>query len=182
LTGAKLLISTGCCGGLVPGARSGLMVVPARILEAHGEQVSEVTPPDEQWSAFARRLAEKRGLHCTDRPIISVDRALLSEASKAGCHQATGAVAVDMESAALARVAGELGVPHLVLRHVMDAVDEPLPERAVSDETGRIRPLKLARAMTSPRGFLSRAQMAVRLRTNAAAVAPLVRIIVEEAI
>ena len=40
----------------------------------------------------------------------------------------TGAVAVDMETAAIARVAAQLGVPYLSLRVVLDSAEEALPE------------------------------------------------------
>ena len=185
LQGASLLISTGCCGGLVPGASNGLLVIPRKVLFYDGQEASEgreLPAPDEQWVNLAANLAEQRGLHCSDRPLASVREALTSPSSKAACHQQCGAVAVDMESAALARVAGELGVPHLVVRHVLDSVAEPLPERQVADDKGRIRPLKLARALTQPREFLGRAQMALRLKANASAVAPLIQLLVQEAL
>ena len=184
LPGARLLISTGCCGGLVAGASNGLLVIPRELLtyDPHTGQAAAAPPPDEQWAHLASTLCEKGGLHSTDRPLASVVKALTSPSSKEACHRRCGAVAVDMESAALARVAAELGVPHLVVRHVLDSVKEPLPERPVEDEQGRIKPLKLARAMTNPRAFLGRAQMALRLRSNATAVAPLIRMLVEEAL
>jgi len=184
LPGASLLISTGCCGGLVPGASNGLLVVPREVLHytperGHGEPVPS---PDEQWVNLASSLAEQRGHHCTARPLASVAKALTSTQAKETCHRQCGAVAVDMESAALARVAGELSVPHLVVRHVLDSVSEPLPEREVADADGKIHPLKLARAMTRPRDFLGRAQLHLRLKSNANAVAPLIRRLVEEAL
>ena len=70
-----------------------------------------------------------------------------------------------METAAVAQVAGELGVPHLAMRVVLDSVDDLLPEQHVSDGEGRIRARKLARAMLKPRSFLSLAHMAVRLKS-----------------
>ena len=184
LPGARLLISTGCCGGLVPGAKNGLLVVPRQVLlhdpdSGHGDPTPS---PDEQWVNLASSLAEQRGYHCTDRPLASVVKALTSPADKEACHRQCGAVAVDMESAALARVASELSVPHLVVRHVLDSVSEPLPQREVADEEGRIKPLRLARAMTKPLDFLGRAQLHLRLKSNANAVAPLIRTLVEEAL
>ncbi len=181
LPGVSLLISTGCCGGLVPGASNGLLIIPRKVLGLSNGETVELPPPDEQWCDLARNMAELQGLHCSDRPLISVAKALTSTAAKERCHQETGAVAVDMETAAMARVAGDLGVPHLVVRHVLDAVDEPLPQRDIADQNGRLRPLKLARALTRPRDFLDLAQLAVRLRSNATAVAPLIRALVEEA-
>ena len=175
LAGAELVITTGCCGGLVPGAAAGMMVIPSKLLWLNEDGTTEPCPdPDLQWTLRARSQAERMGLHCSDRPLITVAEALNSPHSKRRCHERTGAVAVDMESAAVARVAGELGVPHLCVRVVLDSVDQQLPERTISDGEGQIKPARVVKAMLRPRKFLSMAAMAVRLRSIAEPMAGLV--------
>ncbi len=164
--GADLVLTAGCCGGLAPGASAGMILVPERLLLARdaGEPL-RCPDTDIEWAARARHQAERLGLHCSDRPLITVHEALGTPESKRRCHEQTGAVGVDMETAAVAQVAGELGVPHLAMRVVLDSVDDLLPEQHVSDGEGRIRARKLARAMLKPRSFLSLAHMAVRLKS-----------------
>lgn len=175
LAGAKLVLTAGCCGGLAPGANAGMMLVPDRLLLAvDGGEPLRCPDTDQQWAAHARKHAERMGLHCSGRPLITVARSLNSPESKRRCHEQTGAVGVDMETAAVARVAGELGVPHLAIRVVLDSADDQLPERPVSDGQGRIKATRVVRAMLRPRSFLSQAAMAVRLRSISETLAGLV--------
>lgn len=58
---------------------------------------------------------------------ISVPHVLCSGHEKRVLAQTTGAMAVDMESAALAVVAGEAGLPFTIVRTVSDLKDEDLP-------------------------------------------------------
>ena len=179
--GASLVVTTGCCGGLVPGASQGMMVVPSKLLRLERGQVQPAPDPDPHWGELARQVADRLGHHCSARPLITVEQALSMPADKQRCHQLSDAVAVDMETAAIAREAERAGVPHLVLRVVLDAVDEVLPETTVSDAQGRVRPLRVARAMLRPRSFVSLAAMALRLRSIAEALAALVEQLLAEA-
>jgi len=159
--GARLLLSTGCCGGLVPGAASGMVAIPERVLELRGERAREVPAPDPELGDIARGLAEQLGLHCSGRPLCTVDEALDTPERKERCHRLSGAVAVDMETAAIARVAGELGVPYVSMRVVLDTSSETLP--SLPDKLTKLRPLlELAR---KPGAVLTLAALALRLRS-----------------
>ena len=181
LVGASLVLTAGCCGGLVAGANAGMILVPGQLLQAvDGGGARRCPDPHAQWATRARQQAERMGLHCSDRPLITVSDALNSPERKHRCHQQTGAVGVDMETAAVALVAGERGVPHLAIRVVLDSVDDHLPERRLSDSEGRIKAGRVARAMLHPRSFLSRAAMAVRLRSISETLAGLVAAVLAE--
>lgn len=181
IAGASLVLTTGCCGGLVPGANAGMILVPGKLLQVvEGGAPRRCPDPDVQWAARARQQAERMGLHCSDRPLITVSDALNSPERKRRCHQQTGAVGVDMETAAVARVAGEAGVPLLAMRVVLDSVNDHLPERHISDGEGSIRATRVARAMLHPRSFLSLAAMAVRLRSISETMAGLVAAVLAE--
>ena len=175
IAGAQLVLTAGCCGGLAPGANAGMILVPDRLLLARDDAEPLRCPdPDTEWAMRARQQAERMGLHCSDRPLITVSDALNSPEHKRRCHQQTGAVGVDMETAAVALVAGELGVPHLAIRVVLDSVDDHLPQRHLSDGEGRIKAARVARELLRPRSFLSRAAMAIRLRSISETLAGLV--------
>lgn len=58
---------------------------------------------------------------------VSVDRVLTHSDDKRQLHVDSGAVGVDMESAAIGEVAKEYGVPFLIVRSISDGVNEDLP-------------------------------------------------------
>ena len=60
--------------------------------------------------------------------------------AKAALHALTGAIAIDLESAAVARVARQHGLPFAVLRVICDPASRDLPRAALValDAAGRI--------------------------------------------
>ncbi|MGH7254467.1 MAG: hypothetical protein ACREI3_01700, partial [Nitrospirales bacterium] len=60
-------------------------------------------------------------------PFVSVSRVLCRAAEKRAVAERTGAIAADMESAALGAVAGERGIPFAIVRTASDLLDEDLP-------------------------------------------------------
>lgn len=180
LPGASLLISTGCCGGLAPGARHGLLVAPRRLYVMDGAELREAPSPDGLYVDQVTRLAERMGMHCSDRPMLSVAQALFSPESKHKAHEQCGAVAVDMESAGLARAALRHRVPHLCLRMVLDSVEEHLPEPALFDADGQFVPRGLLRALSRPMGLVERASMALRLTRVSESGAAFIERLVED--
>jgi adenosylhomocysteine nucleosidase len=63
--------------------------------------------------------------------IVGVDAPLASAAEKSAVSLVTGAAAVDMESAIVARAAQRHGLPFVVLRVVADPAHRPLPSAAL---------------------------------------------------
>jgi adenosylhomocysteine nucleosidase len=164
--GARLVVVAGCCGGLVPGAETGMVVVPARLIRFERGQAREAPAPDAAWRAAAVRAVEEAGLHGSERPLVSVAEALYTRESKRACQEATGAVAVDMETAAVAEEAGVHGVPLLAMRVVLDTASEELPNLGLSGKDGRRSPLRIAAAaLTHPRALLNLGRLALRFRT-----------------
>jgi len=60
-------------------------------------------------------------------PVVSLSTVLCRAVDKQRLSRQTGAIAVDMESAAIAEVARTHGVPFAVVRTVSDVADEDLP-------------------------------------------------------
>lgn len=58
---------------------------------------------------------------------VSVDRVLTHSSDKHKLRASTGAVGVDMESAAIGEVAQGYGLPFLIVRTISDSVNEDLP-------------------------------------------------------
>jgi adenosylhomocysteine nucleosidase len=176
---AKLIISTGCCGGLVAGAEAGLLVIPERVLRWDGERAEEAPPPDEELVQLCQHTAERLGLHCSARPLATVERALHTPESKRACHRGCGAVAVDMESAAIAVAAAELQRPYVVVRYVLDRVDETLPDLGLVDGRGKLRPGAVLKAAMRPRELVTLASLAIRMRSRSGGLVRLVSALLE---
>ncbi len=135
------LISFGLAGGLDPVLPSGALLVPATVLADDG-----------RWDAdpilTARLGGPTPGLLFGDGAILATTGA------KADLHARTGAVAVDLESAAVARIAARHGMPFAVLRAVCDPAGRDLPRAALAalDGQGRIGALRVVAAILARPG------------------------------
>ncbi len=123
---------------------------------------------------LCQHATEQLGLHCSARPLATVERALHTPESKRACHQGCGAVAVDMESAAIAVAAAELQRPYVVVRYVLDTVDETLPDLGLVDGGGKLRPSAVLKAATRPRDLITLASLAMRMRSRSGGLVRLV--------
>jgi len=82
------------------------------------------------------------------RELYSIDRVAVTAAEKHELRNQTGAAAVDMESAAIARKAAQWGVPFYAIRAVSDtaAEDMPLDFNKYRDRDGRFSRFRIALA------------------------------------
>jgi len=139
--GATALASWGSAAALAPDLTAGALLLPRSVVAADGE----VLPVDAAWQ---RRLLECLAAHLPvgTGPMAEVRAVVATPADKASLRRRTGAVAVDMESAAVARCARQAGVPFVVVRAVVDGANTALPSVALAalDGLGRLRPLRLA--------------------------------------
>ncbi len=133
------LVSFGTCGALAPGLAPGALVYPREVVTCEGERWATADIP-----LGPGILREGR--------LVSVARPVCTVTEKAGLHKTLGAWAVDMESAAVARVAYAQGLAFIAVRVVVDPSDEGLPEALLAsvDAWGRPRPEMLAALVTSP--------------------------------
>lgn len=127
--GATRLVSFGLAGGLDPALAPGTLVLATQVITD-----GQSWPTDAAWAdSFPQALRA---------PLLGVTAPLTTGAAKATAFARTGAVAVDMESGAVARVAAVVGVPLLVLRAVADPARQVVPTAALRcmDDQGRLRP------------------------------------------
>ena len=119
--GVKAVISFGIAGGLTPGLKPGTILL-ARSVDAGDSKFA--TDPD--WLArLADALPDAR-----IADIAGVDHMVVGRDGKAALREATGAVAVDMESHIAGRLAAQHGVPFAALRIVADPAERTLPRAA----------------------------------------------------
>jgi adenosylhomocysteine nucleosidase len=121
----RALVSAGFCGALSPDLRVGDLVAPDEVRdEATGERFA----PDPEM------LAAAPGARGT---LVSAARLARTPADRARLE----GLAVDMESAALARASRAAGVPFLALRAVTDETRHRLPDfDRLMDAAGRLTP------------------------------------------
>ena len=163
-----LVISAGVCGALAPALSVGALVVPTVVLGPDGGRWPTARVP---------------GL-AANGALLTVGDVVESAAQKARLWMESGALAVDMESAAILAWARERGTPAAVVRAVADDAERGIPAAlaaAVRDD-GRVRPLRAVSAALSRATALGdllelRAGTAAALKTAAAALATMARII-----
>ena len=116
--GVSALISFGLAGGLDPTLRPGTILIPTGVM-VDGHHFS--TDP-----ALRARLGD-----AATNLLSATSSIVASAAAKAALFASSGAVAVDLESGAVARVAAEHGLPFAVLRAICDPAERDLPPAAL---------------------------------------------------
>ena len=140
--GAKALLSWGSAGGLISKLSPGSLILPKTIFGAD----EALYHTDAAWhKRLWSRLKGCIDLH--EEPLAEATAVLTHFTEKAALFQRTGAIAVDMESAAVAAVAKEAGVPFMAVRAIADSVDMTIPQCALSNEFGRLNVSSLLKGL-----------------------------------
>lgn len=139
----ELVIGTGVAGALSRGLRPGDIVVANRVLKsredsAHPEHVLEIGPEELEHCEHVLREA---GLSFSTGAILTTGRVVPDATAKRLAKEQSGAIAVDMESAGIAYEAASRGIPFVVVRTVMDSVEDEVFAAEVADEQGRVKAL-----------------------------------------
>jgi hopanoid-associated phosphorylase len=119
--GAEAVLSFGLAAGLEAGRAAGTVVIPAEVVSGNDRYAT-----DPRWSA---RMRAALG-NADRRPVAGVGAPLIRPADKVHLHNATGAVAADMESHGVARLALLARRPFAVLRVISDPAERGLPPAA----------------------------------------------------
>lgn len=141
--GCDALLSFGLAGGLDPSLRAGALLNASAILTA--EQAS--LPCSDALRTLLECELGDDVLH--GAALYSAEQPVVSHAHKRALHERLAVLAVDMESAAIGRVARGRDVPFAALRCVVDPSDFSLPRAALVGmaEDGGNRPLASAAAL-----------------------------------
>lgn len=121
-SGCSKLISWGCAAGLADSLKAGDLCLPKQLISNKLQQL----PIHAEWQQHTETILSNlhpfySGPLCESSSIVS------KNTQKKQLHQATGSIALDMESAAIARIAKQTGIPYLVIRVIADPSDMNLP-------------------------------------------------------
>ena len=139
--GAGALLSVGFAGALRAPGRLGDIVLPREVIDATGNRFSVDSLVHERLnSALSHHFNLRRGVLC------SVAHVVCEPDNKHELASQLDADAVDMESAAIACVARDAGLPFAVLRVVCDGPSQRVPLCATHavDAFGRVIGARLA--------------------------------------
>lgn len=138
--GARRLVSWGCAGALAEHLAPGDVIVAKSVRSADGTLGSVSAD-------WRERLLQSLGGTVTfDEGMLAESaRVVASPGAKRELMKASGAVAVDMESAAVLRVATRHNVPCIAVRAIADTATMALPETVLGalDEHGEVRLARL---------------------------------------
>ena len=155
--GVAALGVSGVSGGLDPVLEPGGLILADSIIQQNADgsqQIWEVNAKFVETSyraLIAKRISAHRG------HIITVEKPVLSAGEKKVLFTKTNALAVDMESAAVAAAASKAGVPFFALRSVCDAATCSIPMEVFQclNQAGQIRLLHLFRMLLQKPSLLS---------------------------
>ena len=173
---ADLVLGTGVAGALSSGLSAGDLIVPDRILSSRAEDdaAEQVAAIDDAVLSELGRCLRAAGISYSTGALLTSHRVLGTSADKRAMKENAGAIAVDMETAALALEARARGVRFAVVRAVMDTVDDEVVGAEMADENGAVRPLHAASfLLRNPRvvARLPRMMQSLSRATHALAVA-----------
>ena len=139
--GAKALTSVGFAGALRTPLRVGGLLLPREVTDASGRHFAVDARTHER---FSRALGQRFQIH--EGVLGSVDYVVDDVSRKSALARSLDADAVDMESAAIARVAHDAGLPFAVLRVICDGPQQGVARCAEGavDAHGRILVARLA--------------------------------------
>jgi hypothetical protein len=125
--GCRGIVSYGVAGGLCHNLRSGDIVVGSEIAGPDG-----VLPTDDTWSAWLLSAIPTS----VYGPIAGIDIPVSANASRSALRLQSGALAADMESHVIARLAAANALRFVALRVVIDAAGRNVPPTALACISG----------------------------------------------
>jgi adenosylhomocysteine nucleosidase len=156
---ARAFLACGCAGALSPSLHAGDLVVPDALVgfEPGGRPGLPVPVDGARLAAWG--TARGFGVHVG--AVVS-STVVLEDGRDKETAGAGGAIAVEMESLAVAAVAASRGIPFFGLRVVLDEAGQQLPfGRDVVDETtGELRPVRVFASLLDPRRWPAAGRLA----------------------
>ncbi|MDE2049805.1 MAG: purine and other phosphorylase-like protein, family 1 [Gammaproteobacteria bacterium] len=136
LAGATALASFGMAGGLDPTLLCGVVLLPEEVAAAEGGDCAAAgSATSGEWRQRLRAALPASCIVCGGK-LLSSARPIGRPDAKAAAWHRSRAAAVDMESAAIAQVAGQAGLPFIALRVIVDTASDELPAAVIAASSG----------------------------------------------
>lgn len=138
--GARVLLSWGVAGGLSPALAPGELLIAAQVVTRDG-----CWDADDHWLGRVEQALHTCVRHTHTGRLWCDEQVVCSIHAKRQLAL-RGLLAVDMESAAVARVAADAGIPFVAVKSICDPFNRALPAAALQllDARGRLRLRALA--------------------------------------
>jgi adenosylhomocysteine nucleosidase len=122
-------------GGLDPAMHAGTIFLPSEVVAERGRGFPTTT----YWrEALSATIAARRPMDCGK--LLTSARVIGAIVEKATAFRETGALAVDMESIAIAEIAAAHGLPFIAVRVIVDTAADALPRPIVAaSRAGRLQ-------------------------------------------
>ncbi|MGH7947768.1 MAG: hypothetical protein ACREQF_00880 [Candidatus Binataceae bacterium] len=176
LANVDLIVVAGVAGALAANLKPGDLVLADRVIEIDRDTLAVARAfacAPSQFEAVRRMLSDAH-VDFSIGALVSMHHILATADEKRRANQQTGAVAVDMETAAVAAEAAARGLSVVAIRAIIDGVEDELPGAGLHNEHGQIRPLRVAGyLLRHPRDLLKLPRLARNMSraTRALAVA-----------
>jgi adenosylhomocysteine nucleosidase len=170
--GASALMSFGLAGGLDPALRAGSVVLPNEVISRDGTRFLTSV----EWREQLRdAIAKQRPV--TVGTLLTSSTAIDGVADKATAFRETGAVAVDMESLAIAEFAAAHSLPFIAVRVIVDTAADVLPRAVVAaSRAGQVRIWRLIGGLAvAPLELVALIRLAQRYRAATHSLAAVAR-------
>ena len=150
--GVTALAIMGVAGGLDPVLKAGDLVLADTVFEDRGKK-DPIRNADPICTELALGAMAARGIPVKRGSIITTRQAVITVGGKKTLYKQSRALAVDMESAAVARAAGQAGLPFFVLRAICDPANQSVSEDLFHslDANGKVQfPILLGKLLRRP--------------------------------
>lgn len=129
------LISFGSAGALAPDLQAGDLVLSEWVVAENSRKLAA----NSNTLNWAQQCLQELSPHSGG--LIQTDEVINCPQDKLGLFKQTRALAVDMESATIARLAQEMNIPFLAVRVIIDRADQYIPMTLVEacDNKGQVR-------------------------------------------
>ncbi|MGH8201509.1 MAG: phosphorylase, partial [Steroidobacteraceae bacterium] len=150
----------------------GAVLLPEEVVRADGAAVAATAG---EWRQRLRAALPAACIVCGGR-LLTSERPLGTPAAKAAAWRESRAAAVDMESAAIAQVAAQAGLPFIALRVIVDTASDRLPAAVIAASGGgRLRIGRLcAELLRAPGDLGALIRLAARYRIAKSVLAAVV--------
>lgn len=155
------LMTFGVAGALDPALKAGTVVLPSQVISSDGARFAVC-------SSWRERLAAtvKSSHIAVGGTLLSCVQAIETPADKAVAFRDAGAVAVDMESVAVAEIAAAHQLPFIAVRVIVDTASDALPHAVIAaSQGGRVQIGRLLTGLlTAPWDIAALIRLSLRYR------------------